>query len=86
MQSILLIPLKGNTMPHRSFILPGICLATVICTAILCRAQEANPALEDLRKAAKAEIATEAPEKQKDEAFTSGALGLQKLNPEISDR
>ena len=40
--------------------------------------------VDALRKAAQAEIATESSDDNAHEAFTSGALGLQKLNPEIS--
>jgi len=40
--------------------------------------------VEALRKAAKTEIAEEDTRKPQDSTFTSGALGLQRLNPEIS--
>ena len=43
-----------------------------------------EPSIEDLRRAAKVEIAEKETEPAKDEMFTSGALGLQALNPEIS--
>ena len=49
-----------------------------------CRMRGQDSAIEALRKAARTEIATDSPDVRKDEAFTSGALGLQKLNPEIS--
>ncbi len=71
-------------MYHRCYLLTGICLIVALCAAAPCKGQEADAAIDVLRKAAKSEIATENPEERKDEAFTSGALGLQKLNPEIS--
>jgi hypothetical protein len=40
--------------------------------------------IEDLRRAAEAEIAEKRSKSANEETFTSGALGLQALNPEIS--
>jgi len=51
--------------------------------ALVCSAA-AEDDIEALRRAAKAEIAEAAQEDTQEEVFTSGALGLQKLNPEIS--
>ena len=71
-------------MSRRFYILAGVCLLTVFSTSAPCRGQQADAAIQALRKAAKADIATGRTEQEKDESFTSGALGLQKLNPEIS--
>ena len=51
--------------------------------ALVCSAA-AEDDIEALRRAAKAEIAEASQEDTQEEVFTSGALGLQKLNPEIS--
>jgi hypothetical protein len=63
-------------------ILTGIIVGS--CLFLPCGALGQDAAVEALRKAARTEIAADSPEDRKDEAFTSGALGLQKLNPEIS--
>lgn len=65
--------------------LAGCGLGVLLC-ASLAHGQEAGAeaSIEDLRRAAKAELATEAVEPPHEETFTSGALGLQALNPEIS--
>lgn len=65
--------------------LAGGSLGLLLC-ACLAQGQETKQesSIEDLRRAAKAEIAEKAAEPEKEEAFTSGALGLQALNPEIS--
>jgi len=55
----------------------GICLCA-------CIAQGQESSITDLRRAAEAAIAVRETEPAGDEAFTSGALGLQALNPEIS--
>lgn len=63
------------------------CVALSILLALstgVCRS-EAGSEIEELRSAAQAEMADETEQEgTRDEAFTSGALGLQKLNPEIS--
>ncbi len=53
------------------------------CIAFPCKAQE-NASIEALRKSARAEITKQKTEQIQDTTFTSGALGLQRLNPEIS--
>ncbi len=65
--------------------LAGYGLAVLLCVSLV-YGQEASEeaSIEDLRRAAKAELATEAVEPPQEETFTSGALGLQALNPEIS--
>ena len=53
-------------------------------SAAVCTAAEEGGEVEALRRAARAEIAEQAKAEPNEEAFTSVALGLQKLNPEIS--
>lgn len=58
----------------------GVSLVVLAC------ATEADEAadIEALRRAARAEVAEQAEAAPQEETFASGALGLQKLNPEIS--
>ena len=58
-------------------------LLTTLLPALDCSAAEDGD-IEALRRAARAEIAEERQPASEQETFTSGALGLQKLNPEIS--
>lgn len=61
-----------------------VCLSILLTLpAAVCMAEEIGE-IQALRRAAKDEMAQEAKEDTREEAFTSGALGLQKLNPEIS--
>lgn len=61
-----------------------VCLSILLTlSAAVCTAEEGDE-IEALRRAARAEVADEAKVVPQEEAFTSGALGLQKLNPEIS--
>lgn len=64
---------------HVRFTGYGLCLLLCAC---LVQGQERS--IEDLRRAAKATIAEKETEPSNAETFTSGALGLQALNPEIS--
>lgn len=65
---------------HLALAIGWMFLAAVHCPT---RAQDSAD-VEALRKAAKAEIAEENTAEPQDKTFISGALGLQKLNPEIS--
>jgi len=60
--------------------------ATVLCIlmAVTAGAQDSEDAIEQLKQAALAEAASVDVSEQEETAFTSGALGLQTLNPEIS--
>jgi len=61
-----------------------VCLSILLTlSAAVCVAEEGGE-IEALRRAARAEVAEEAKEVTQEDTFTSGALGLQKLNPEIS--
>ena len=51
--------------------------------AFLCQAQE-DASIETIRRAARAETVSQEAGQAQNTTFTSGALGLQKLNPEIS--
>jgi hypothetical protein len=72
-----------NTKKRMS--LSGCGMVLFFC-ASFARGQEMQPesSIEDLRRAAKAEIAEKDVLPAKEEPFTSGAMGLQALNPEIS--
>ena len=65
--------------------LAGGSLGLLLCVC-LAQGQETKQesSIEDLRRAAKAEIAGKDTAPTEEETFTSGALGLQALNPEIS--
>ncbi len=63
-------------------ILAGIIVG--FCLSLPCRAHGQDVTTDALRKAARTEIEADSREDRKDETFTSGALGLQQLNPEIS--
>ncbi len=63
----------------------GACVAALLCMEpAVCHAQNKNSELDALRKAAQTELSSERETIQQDDVFTSGALGLQRLNPEIS--
>jgi len=59
-------------------------IAAALWVSMPCNGAGSDPALEALREAAKKEIAVEEPVESEEGAFTSGALSLQTLNPEIS--
>jgi hypothetical protein len=67
---------------HQHFITVGLLVGSLIFLPLRTSGQDSG--IEVLRKAAQAEIATESADSNQDVSFTSGALGLQKLNPEIS--
>lgn len=71
-------------MLHKFYTLIWLCMVMAIFPCVPCKGQESDAAIEVLRKAAKAENKTEITERENGESFTSGALGLQRLNPEIS--
>jgi len=64
----------------------GACLGVFVITlsTLVCTAAEEGGEVEALRRAARADIVEQTKFEPQEEAFTSGALGLQKLNPEIS--
>ncbi|MBT7067024.1 MAG: hypothetical protein HN919_12020 [Verrucomicrobia bacterium] len=70
---------------HRKWNLVECVCVSILLTlsAAVCTAEEGDE-IEALRHAARDDIAQEAKEETREETFTSGAMGLQKLNPEIS--
>ncbi len=70
------------TVKLSQYVLCVLLATTVLCRVSLCMAQE--DAADALRKAAREEASRDVPERMAESSFTSGALGLQKLNPEIS--
>jgi hypothetical protein len=61
----------------------GVCVAALLqLSSVVCAEETAD--IEALRSAARDEIAKDAKGETREDTFTSGALGLQKLNPEIS--
>jgi len=71
-------------MPKHSHLLIIAGIVASFCLSLPSGALGQDATIDAIRKAARTEIAADSPEEGKDEAFTSGALGLQKLNPEIS--
>ncbi len=61
---------------------PGFAASLIFCFSVY--AQDTKDSIQELRSAAKAELAEESNEKPQETVYVSGALGLQKLNPEIS--
>ena len=61
-----------------------LCVTSLYRSTVSINAQESRPDIEALRRAAANTLSEEISERPRDAAFTSGALGLQKLNPEIS--
>ncbi len=63
----------------------SITFALVLYSMVAVAAEESNESLDALRNAARAELSGAEPmEAPRGVAFTSGAVGLQALNPEIS--
>jgi hypothetical protein len=62
----------------------GIIVSLVVPFMNMSFSAETNSELEAIRQAAQAEAAAKDEEDKKDKTFTSGALSLQSLNPEIS--
>lgn len=70
-------------MCRKRLLFAGVCVAALLpFSSIVCAEETAD--IEALRSAARDEIAKDATGEAREETFTSGALGLQKLNPEIS--
>ena len=62
----------------------GMACAIAFTATVHAQPPTEDPAIERLRDAARTELAAEPKEVSKETEFTSGALGLQGLNPEIS--
>jgi hypothetical protein len=75
---------RNLLMPRNGHPVMRACLSIMpMFPFFICDAQAADE-IDALRRAAKAEIAEASQEDTQKETFSSGALGLQKLNPEIS--